>query len=398
MNNEARRCLFCKIPKCSQACPVRTPIPAIMRMYSEGRVREAAKILFENNPFSAVTSQVCDWQQFCHGHCVLNIKKLAIRWYEIEQELSMAYIGNASLPENIVENGLEVSIVGGGPAGITAALMLRRHGYGVTIYDSKAEIGGVLRYGIPDFRLDKKYVDVYAAMLEKLGVKFLGKRTVGRDISLDSIRDRSDAVIVAAGAWVPRKLDIPGETENPDVIYALDYLQEPDKWKVGRNVLIVGGGNVTMDASRTAKRRGSDATVVYRKTFENMPAGFEEVTAAKEDGVEFMLFEVPVAIRREGTRNVAVLRRCENVHREDGRIATRMIEGSDHELDFDTMIVAISENVDYAILGGKPVESMPDVFLAGDYAYGPKTVVEAVASAKKVVSEILDYCPPSLEK
>ncbi len=389
LNQEAFRCLLCPKPKCSQACPVETPVPEAMKLYREGKYTEAAEILFYNNPFTSITSQVCDWQKFCFGHCVLNAKKVPVHWHEIEQELSMEYLFHADVKVETPDNGRKAAIVGAGPAGITAAIMLGRKGFSVTIYDSFDKIGGVLRYGIPAFRLDKKYVDAYERILDALGVRFVGNTHVGKDIMLDELRAANDAVIIAAGAWVPRKLDIPGE-DGDGVIYALEYLKEPEAFDLGSKVLVIGGGNVTMDASRTAKRRGYDTTVVYRKTFENMPAGYIEVEGAKKDGVGFMVFEVPVAIRRENGRRFAVLRSCENYNREDGSIATRIIDGSDHEVEFDSMIVAISEKVDHSILGGAAPEDMPDVFFAGDYAYGPATVVEAVASAKEVVGRIIN--------
>ena len=396
MNQEAQRCLLCKIPQCKAACPVHTPIPQAMALYREGRKQEAQQLLFSNNPFSSITCQVCDTQQFCFGHCVLNRKKLAIRWYEIERELSMPFIldpEGASLKDPEPPTGKKVSIVGAGPAGITAAFLLSEKGVDVTIYDAMPLPGGVLRYGIPAFRLEKKYVDAYSVLMEKAGIKFIGSTRVGKDKTLEEIRSESDAVLLAAGAWLPRKMDVPGEDDNPSILYALDYLADPDAFNVGEKVYVVGGGNVTMDASRTAVRRGHDTTVVYRKTFENMPAGYYEVEGAKADGVKFKTFTVPVAFRiqktEEGDRYFTTLRRCENYFREDGSIATRIIPGSDYEVPYDTMIIAISEKPDVGILGGRSLEEMLDVFTCGDYSYGPKTVVEAVFSAKK---EVLSMC------
>ncbi|MBR1405943.1 MAG: FAD-dependent oxidoreductase [Bacteroidales bacterium] len=387
MNPESQRCLLCKKARCAEACPVHTDVPTAMRLYREGRPEEAARLLFENNPFSAITSQVCDWSKFCNGHCVLNARKQPVRWYEIEQEISMEYLLHAhpAVPE--AASGKSVGIVGAGPAGITAALQLRKAGHEVVLYDAFDKVGGVLRYGIPDFRLDKQYVDAYGRILEEAGIRFCGGQTLGKDFSLDDLRKRHDAVLLAAGAWKPRRLDIPGEN-LPGVIHALDFLKEPERFSLGEKVLVIGGGNVAMDACRTAVRRGCDTTVVYRKTFENMPANQMEVKEAIADGVKFILFQVPVEVKTDGKRTWTVVRACENYTREDGRIATRMLEGTDSEMDFDSMIVAISENVDKSLLGGVDPEQMPDVFLAGDYAYGPQTVVEAVQSAKETAEKI----------
>ena len=402
INPEAGRCLLCKVPKCSAACAVRTDVPAAMKLYREGMAEDAASLLFRNNPFSAVTSLVCDWKKNCYGHCVLNARKTPVAWHEIEAELSCSYLFNAHVTAGH-DNGKKVAIIGGGPAGITAALSLREKGCSVTIFDRNAEPGGVLRYGIPGFRLNCSYIEQYDRILAEAGVTFRGNTDIGGDgnMSFDKIAASYDAVLIAGGAAIPRRLDIPGE-DCSDIIYALDYLKSPESYKLGRKVLVIGGGNVTMDACRTARKAGHDTYVYYRKSFENMPANSLEVKEAIAEGVKFCLFEVPVAIRE----HKAVMRRCENVIREDGRVSTRMIEGTDHEVDFDSMLVAISASVDYSIFGsqtgiktegGRPVTdelqqtSLPGVFLAGDFILGPATVVEAVASAKKAVQGILNH-------
>ena len=376
--SEAQRCLLCKKPFCSQACPVHTDVPTCMSLYRAGRIEEAARILFENNPLSAITSQVCDWQHLCYGHCILNRKGIPVRWYEIEQEISMPYLLRAHITPGI-ENGRSVAIVGGGPVGITAAIKLREKGYAVTVFDDNARLGGVLRYGIPRFRLGEQFINA-------------------KDLSLAELRQRFDAVCIGGGAWSPRRMRIPGE-DNPKVIYALEYLKNPDAFQLGRKVIVIGGGNVTMDASRTAVRRGHDTWVYYRKTFGNMPANSIEVRAAQADGVKFELFQVPVEVKQD----TLVIRRCENVTADDGSVITRMIDGTDFEVPFDNMIVAISENVDYSLFGDTMPEldkrgrifvdslqqtSLPGVFLAGDFLTGPETVVAAVASAKTAVEGI----------
>ncbi len=402
INPEAGKCLLCKVPKCSAACAVRTDVPAAMRLYREGMAEEAASLLFRNNPFSAVTSLVCDWKKNCYGHCVLNVRKTPVAWHEIEAELSCSYLFKAHVNAGH-DNGKKVAIIGGGPAGITAALSLKEKGCSVTIFDRNAEPGGVLRYGIPGFRLDRSYIGQYDRILAEAGVIFRGNTDIGENghMSFDDIAASYDAVLIAGGAAIPRRLDIPGE-DCCDIIYALDYLKSPESYKLGEKVLVIGGGNVTMDACRTARRAGHDTYVYYRKSFENMPANSLEVKEAIAEGIKFCLFEVPVAIRE----HKAVMRKCENVIREDGRVSTRMIEGTDHEVDFDSMLVAISASVDYSIFGsqtgiktegGRPVTdelqqtSLPGVFLAGDFILGPATVVEAVASAKKAVQGILNH-------
>ena len=288
--------------------------------------------------------------------------------------------------------------MGGGPVGITAAIKLREKGYAVTVFDDNARLGGVLRYGIPRFRLGEQFINAYERIFEEAGIRFQGNTCIGKDLSLAELRQRFDAVCIGGGAWSPRRMCIPGE-DNPKVIYALEYLKNPDAFQLDWKVIVIGGGNVTMDASRTAVRRGHDTWVYYRKTFGNMPANSIEVRAAQADGVKFELFQVPVEVKQD----TLVIRRCENVTADDGSVITRMIDGTDFEVPFDNMIVAISENVDYSLFGDTMPEldkrgrifvdslqqtSLPGVFLAGDFLTGPETVVAAVASAKTAVEGI----------
>ena len=387
MNPEAQRCLLCKKARCSEACPVRTDVPAAMQLYREGKMTEAARLLFDNNPFSAITARVCDWKQFCSGHCILNLRGEPVRWYEIEQEISAAWLSEVRPEVPAADTGRKVAIVGAGPAGITAALRLRQCGHAVDLFDAFPLPGGVLRYGIPDFRLDKRLVDAYGRILREAGIRFTGNTVIGKDRTLADLREQYDAVMIAAGAWVVRALDIPGE-DSPHVIPALEFLKDPDRFDLGRKVIVVGGGNVAMDACRTALRKGCETTDVYRKTFENMPANPDEVQAAKAEGVRFEVFTVPVAIRTRDGGPVAVVRSCENYTRADGSLATRIMDGTDRELPFDSMIVAIGQSADKRLFAGEDPSGMPDVFLAGDYALGPRTVVEAVQNAKETADKI----------
>ena len=404
MNNlEANRCLLCRRPRCKEACPVLTDVPSAISLYREGNIEEAAKLLFDNNPMTGITCQVCDWKKTCYGACILNSRKIPIRWYEMEQEISMEYLLNVrlSVPEH---NGKKIAIVGAGPAGITAAIKLREKGFYITIYDDHQRLGGVLRYGIPPFRLNHSYVDAFERLFAQGGIVFKGNTKIGDDLTITSLRKENDAVLIAGGAWQPRKLDIPGEVDDR-VIYAMEYLMSPDSWNLKGNVIVVGGGNVTMDAGRTAVRQGCNTTVYYRKTFENMPANINEVEDAKADGVKFVVFQVPVAIRREGEKRFATMRRCENVIDDNGKVRTKMIDGTDHDVEFDYMIVAISENVDYSVFGdnmplsdryGYPIvnenfeTSIDGVYLCGDFLTGPTMVVKAVQSAKNAVAGILN--------
>ncbi len=402
MNTEAQRCLLCKKPKCAlQGCPVHTPVPECMLLYREGKLDEAGEMLFRNNPLTAVTSQVCDWKQFCYGHCVLNVKQVPVRWYEIEQEISTAYLFKCKLQRRSAElEGKRIALVGAGPVGIAAAVWLYEAGADVTIMDANPHMGGVLRYGIPAFRLDKKYCDAYEALLLDAGIKFCGDVEVGKDITLELLSADFDAVLIGAGAEKPATLHIPGEEK---AVQALPFLKDPSAFNLGKKVIVIGGGNVAMDACRMAIRHGAETWVYYRKTFENMPANPLEVEEAKADGVQFKVFQAPVEVKEGGV----VFRDCENVVPEDGgRVVTRIIDGTDHFVECDTLLTAISEKPDFDMFKGTDakmnewgwpatseaglVDGLSNVWVAGDFILGPKTVVEAVASAREAVKNMME--------
>ena len=285
MNSEAMRCLLCKKPKCAlQGCPVHTPVPEAMALYREGRLEEAGELLFRNNPLSAVTSLVCDWKQFCYGHCVLNVKQVPVRWYEIEQEISGAYLFRHKLSRRSAElAGKKYALVGAGPVGLVSAVWLYEAGADVTLLDANPRMGGVLRYGIPAFRLDKKYCDAFETMFAEAGITFRGGVKVGEDVTL---------------AELSATLHIPGEEHS---LQALPFLKDPSAFDLGKKVIVIGGGNVAMDACRTAVRQGAETWVYYRKTFENMPANPLEVEEAKADGVRFRVFQAPVEVSCSAT-------------------------------------------------------------------------------------------------
>lgn len=403
-NTEALRCLLCKKPKCSiQGCPVHTSVPECMQLYREDRLDEAGEILFDNNPLSAITSLVCDWRQFCFGNCVLHVKKMPVRWYQIEQEISERYLFTYRLKrkDNRLK-GRRVALVGAGPVGIASAIWLYRAGANVTLFDSNERIGGVLRYGIPGFRLDKKFVNVYERMFEEAGITFQGGVRVGRDLTLAFLATRYDAVIIGAGAEKPATLQIPGEARS---IQALPFLKNPNAYELGHHVIVIGAGNVAMDACRTAIRKGADTWIYYRKTYENMPANPIEVEEAQRDGVKIRIFQAPVQVNERSV----VFCDCQNVtDPETGKVSTHILEGTEHEVPCDTLITAISEKPEYDVFTGSEPEwneegyplldenqkvSIPgidNIYMAGDFILGASTVVQAVASAKTAVNAILN--------
>ena len=401
MNPEAIKCLGCPKPRCSMiGCPVHTAIPECIRLYKEGRLKEAGEILFNNNPFSAVTSIVCNYKSFCYGACVLNAKKDPVRWYEIEQEISNEFL-KAFHPDVTQKNDQKIAIIGAGPAGLSAAIFLAQKGYNVTVYDKEERIGGVLRYGIPGFRLDKSIVDEYERILKEYDISYHGNIEIGKDITLSNIRKEVDAVIVATGAIKENKLRIPGE-EKKNVINALAFLKDNSLIDKANKVVVIGGGNVAMDAARSAKRMGKDTYVYYRKTFENMPANPIEVEEAIAEGVKFEVFEAPVEVKDSSV----IFRKCENVTDENGKLRTKILENTDHEVTLDALLVAAGETIDLSVFGEELPElnkwhypevdetnmtSLDGVFVAGDFILGAKTVVEAIASTKTAVNGIENY-------
>ena len=401
MNPEAIKCLGCPKPRCSMiGCPVHTAIPECIRLYKEGRLKEAGEILFNNNPFSAATSIVCNYKSFCYGACVLNAKKDPVRWYEIEQEISNEFL-KAFHPDVTQKNDQKIAIIGAGPAGLSAAIFLAQKGYNVTVYDKEERIGGVLRYGIPGFRLDKSIVDEYERILKEYDISYHGNIEIGKDITLSNIRKEANAVIVATGAIKENKLRIPGE-EKENVINALAFLKDNSLIDKANKVVVIGGGNVAMDAARSAKRMGKDTYVYYRKTFENMPANPIEVEEALAEGVKFEVFEAPVEVKDSSV----IFRKCENVTDENGKLRTKILENTDHEVTLDALLVAAGETIDLSVFGEELPElnkwhypevnetnmtSFDGVFVAGDFILGAKTVVEAIASTKTAVNGIENY-------
>lgn len=399
MNEDAKRCLKCKNPFCSKGCPVTTEIPKIIDLYLNNEIKKAQELLFENNPMSAICSIVCDWNRQCFGHCVLNHKNVPIHFYEIEQELSIDYLKNTHFEKNTVSRE-KVAIVGGGPAGITSALKLSDAGYDVTIYEANSQLGGVLMYGIPSFRLDKELVAHYERILCEKGVKIRKNVKIGETLSLEDLKkDGAKSIILCCGAGKAKKLNIPNETSF-NVHYAIDYLKDPEKIDLGKKVIVLGGGNVAMDACRTAKRLGYDVTVHYRKTYEDMPANKNEVNDAIEEGVKFEMFEVPEAFDETGM----IFSKGRNEINERGRLVTVTIPDTKHHVDCDSVIIAVSQTITEEMFYttnlkknrwgyvdtddiGRSIDD-PCVYTCGDYHLGASTVVQAVKDAKVIVETI----------
>lgn len=402
--DEADRCLLCKKPRCKENCPIETPIPDIISLYKENRLREAGEILFNNNPLSAVCSLVCIHEDQCKGNCIKGIKGEPIRFHDIEYEISMKYLEEVRF-ENLPKDKDRIAIIGGGPAGITIAFILANKGYDVTIFDAHVKIGGVLRYGIPEYRLPKKILDTIEDRLVELGVKIRPNTLIGPVITLDRLyEDGYKAIFIGTGVWNPKTLNIKGETRG-NAHFAIDYLKSPEVYRLGEKVAVIGAGNVAMDAARSAKRNGAkEVTVLYRKGFDEMSATKQEIREAKEDGVIFNLFKSPIEITEKGVR----LSSTENVTDENGKIVTKVIEGKEEFFECDSIIIAVSQTPRTNIVSNtkelntnkwgliitdeKGNTTRKGTFASGDVVTGAKTVVEAVVQAKTVANTIEEYC------
>ena len=403
LKEEADRCLLCKKPRCRENCPIDTSIPEVISLYKEGKIHEAGEILFKNNPLSVACALVCPHEDQCKENCIRGIKGDPIRFHEIEAEISGKYLDDLHL-ENVTKNKDRIAIVGGGPAGITIAFILAQRGYKVTIFDAHDKIGGVLRYGIPEYRLPKIIVDKLEKKLVDVGVLIRPNTLIGPVITVDRLfQDGYKAVFIGTGVWNPKTLNIKGETLG-NVHFAIDYLKSPSVYRLGKKVAIIGAGNVAMDAARMAKINGADVTVLYRKGFDDMTATKEEIREAKENGINFKLFRSPLEIMDNGVR----LACTENVEDEEGRVSTKIIEGQEEFFECDSTIIAISqsprtyivsstENLDtnkwgLLVTDDKGHTTKKGTFASGDVVTGAKTVVQAVVQAKRVAESIIEYC------
>ncbi|MEG0855794.1 MAG: NAD(P)-dependent oxidoreductase [Terrisporobacter sp.] len=404
LKEESNRCFVCKNAKCKNHCPIDTPIPQIMELFREDKIDEAAEILFNNNPLSAICGIICPHEDQCLGNCIKRIKGEPIKFHELETIVSSEYLKNASFKQDKVLDD-RIAIIGSGPAGIAIAFVLAKKGYKITIFEKNAEIGGVLRYGIPEFRLSREILDNMEKRLLDLNVKIKYNSLVGPVTTIDRLlEDSYSAVFIGTGVWNPKTLNIKGETLG-HVHYAINYLKSPKSFRLGEKVVVVGAGNVAMDAARSAKHYGAkEVTVVYRKDFEDMTATKIEIEDAKKEGVEFDLFKAPVKIVEEGI----VFIDTKKVENEDGSNKLINIENSEKLMEADSVIIAVSQSPKNNIVSNtKNLETnrhgllliddighttKTGVFASGDVVTGARTVVEAVANAKDVAKSIDEYC------
>lgn len=395
--SEARRCLNCKKPMCREGCPISTYIPKMIEMFINGQIEEAGEMLFDNNPLSVVCSLVCNHENQCQGHCVLGRKGNPVHISSIENYISTTYLERLKFAP-VPKNGKMVGIVGSGPAGITIAITLARRGYDVSIFEAKDKIGGVLRYGIPEFRLPKSILEKYKELMLELGIKIRPNATIGGAISIEDIfRDGYDALFIGTGVWKPNSLKIKGESLG-NVHYAIAYLINPDEYNLGDNLIIIGAGNAAMDVARTAIRKGVRNVTVFNRG-DKVAASDTEYEYAKIDGVEFEHCKIPVEIKPDG-----VIFRDSKVN-EDGSIEE--VPDTDKFYPSSSVIVSISQGAQDVILSKtKGIDTTKKgllvtneygettregIFASGDIVKGAKTVVEAVKYSKLVADAMDEY-------
>ena len=422
---EASRCLHCKNPRCVGACPVGVKIPDFIEAVAKGDIAAAAAKIAEDSSLPAVCGRVCPQETQCEGSCILGIKGEPVSIGKLERFVAdHPASGEHSAPASKPAPGAKkVAIIGSGPAGLACAYDLAKGGYDVTIFEALHKAGGVLEYGIPEFRLPKDTVlkreldDV-----RSLGVKIETDVIIGRTVTIDSLMDKEgfEAVFVGTGAGLPKFMGIPGENLN-GVFSANEFLTRNNLMKAfrddyltpihtGNKVCVVGGGNVAMDAARTALRLGADTTIVYRRTEVELPARKEEVHHAKEEGIDFQMLTNPVEILGDENGWVRALK-CVRMELgepdESGRRSPVAIPGSEFEIPADTVIMALGTSPNPLISKTTPglettrrgglvadesgATTRPGVFAGGDAVTGAATVILAMGAGRKAAQAIDEY-------
>ena len=420
---EAARCLNCKNPRCVQGCPVNINIPGFISALKEGDLEKSGEIIRESSLLPSVCGRVCPQERQCESKCVLGIKSEPIAIGALER-----YVGDATSLKvgEIKESGKKVAIVGSGCAGITAAADLRKEGHEVVVFEALHKLGGVLRYGIPPFRLPRTFLDKEIDNLKAMGVKFHTNVVVGKSITVKQLKDDGfDAIVIGSGAGLPKMMGIPGENLN-GVFSANEFLTRVNLMqanleetatpiRVGEQAAIIGGGNVAMDAARVAVRVGfKEVYIVYRRTEAELPARLEEIRHAKEEGVIFKFLHAPTEIyNNEGYVNGMKFEVMELGEADESGRRKPVPTGEFVDLDVDTVVVALGtgpnptiqgsmlkDNMDletdrkgYIIINAETGETSIDgVYAGGDVApTGPSTAINAMGAGKRAAKAINEY-------
>lgn len=423
---ESSRCLHCKNPRCVSACPVGIDIPGFIAQIKEGHITEAAEIIGHDSSLPAVCGRVCPQESQCEGSCVLGIKGESVAIGGLERFTADYCAENDCAPTINIEhipNAPKVAVIGSGPAGLACAFDLAKYGLKVKVFEALHRLGGVLEYGIPEFRLPKeKVLKREIETLKKLGVEFETNVIVGRTVTIDDLFEKEGykAVFVGTGAGLPKFMGIPGENLN-GVFSANEFLTRNNLMKayrtdymtpihIGKEVCVVGGGNVAMDAARTALRLGANVHIIYRRTEKELPARREEVQHAKAEGVLFELLTNPVEVLGNDNGEVRALR-CVRMELgeadESGRRSPIPIPGSEFEIPVQTVIMALGTSPNPLIVNttvgleatrracikasDDGVTTREGVFAGGDAVTGAATVILAMGAGRKAAAAIKEY-------
>ncbi len=421
---EASRCLNCKNPRCVGACPVSVKIPQFIQQVASGDFAAAADIIAEDSSLPAVCGRVCPQETQCEGSCILGVKGESVAIGKLERFVADWSRENGGVKPAVAQaNGHKVAVIGSGPAGLACASDLAKLGYDVTAFEALHRPGGVLEYGIPEFRLPKdKVVAAEIASVKALGVKIETNVIAGRTVTIDSLLDEEGfaAVFVGSGAGLPRFMNIPGEHLN-GVFSANEFLTRNNLMKAyrddydtpihaGKKVVVVGGGNVAMDAARTALRLGAETTIVYRRTEKELPARVEEVHHAKEEGIQFAMLTNPVEVIGDDkgwVKAVKCIRMELGEPDESGRRSPVEVPGSEFEIETDTVIMSLGTSPNPLIAkttagletnrrgclvaDENGATTRPGVFAGGDAVTGAATVILAMGAGRKAAAAIHEY-------
>ncbi len=415
---EAHRCLHCKNPRCVIGCPVNIRIPEFINCIKEGKLDEAYKIISESSNLSAVCGRVCPQERQCEKMCIKGIKGEAIAIGALERYVSdYAIENNISFNDIKEKNGKSVAIVGSGPAGLSCAYDLAKEGFDVTIYEVLHKVGGVLTYGIPEFRLPKSIVKSQVDTLTNLGVKIKTDTPVGNAITLDELRKNNDYVFISSGAGLPKFMGIPGESAN-EVFSANEILtrinlmssyKDDSKTPIKRakKCYVIGGGNVAMDAVRSLKRLGIDANIMYRRSMEELPARKVEIEHAIDEGIGFNVLETPIQILTDENNSVVGMKVVNMILGEaveDGRRSVKEDPSSVHTVECDMVVMALGTSPNHEAIKESNIvltdrglisvngtkTSLENVYAGGDAVTGSATVILAMEAGKKAAKEIID--------
>ncbi|MDR1022248.1 MAG: NADPH-dependent glutamate synthase [Prevotellaceae bacterium] len=421
---EASRCIQCKKPGCMEACPVNVKIPQFIREALSGSFAEAARVIAQDSSLPAVCGRVCPQETQCEGACILGVKGEPVNIGKLERFVAdWSMSNNLNLTETVSPNGRRVAVVGSGPAGLACASDLAKMGYAVKIFEALHKAGGVLEYGIPEFRLPKeRVVKREIDNVRKLGVEIETNVVVGRTVTIDSLMkdEKFDAVFIGSGAGLPKFMGIPGENLN-GVVSANEFLTRANLMKayescydtpiyVGKRVAVVGGGNVAMDAARTAKRLGADVCVVYRRSEKELPARVEEVHHAKEEGIAFRMLTNPVAVLGTDSgwvRGLRCIRMELGAPDADGRRSPVEVKGSEFDVETDVVIMSLGTSPNPLIASTTPglegnrrgclvateagATTRAGVFAGGDAVTGAATVILAMGAGRVAAKAIDEY-------